>query len=68
MEAGDNAAIVEDVITTGGSVIKAIEAVRDKGASIAGVFVIVDREEGAENLFRKIGVPLFSIFRIGELL
>ena len=45
--------IVEDVTTTGGSALKAVEAVRDAGAEIALVFTMVDREEGAAEISRK---------------
>ena len=64
----DKVVIVEDVVTTGGSVIKAINAVRDTGAIVKKALVIVDREEGAQEKFKEIGVPLFSIFSISELL
>jgi orotate phosphoribosyltransferase len=58
----------EDVVTTGGSVIKAINAVRSSGAEVKKVFVIVDREEGAMSKFEDLGVQFFSIFKISELL
>lgn len=38
--------IVEDVITTGGSTIQAIQAVREEGGEVLGVLAVVDREEG----------------------
>ena len=65
---GDITAVVEDVVTTGGSVIKAIEAVRTSGAQVKKALVIVDREEGGQEKFNEIGVPLYSIFKISELL
>lgn len=68
LKEGDRVAMVEDVITTGGSVIKAIEAVKAEGAMISRLLVIVDREEGARNLFNDMGVPFYSIFRISDLL
>lgn len=43
---GDRVIIVDDVITTGGSTIKAIEATREEGLQIVKVIVLVDREEG----------------------
>ena len=46
--AGKRVVIVEDVTTTGGSAIKAAEAVRESGAEIVMVFTMVDREEGAD--------------------
>ncbi len=65
---GDNVAMVEDVVTTGGSVIKAINAVRDSGAEVNKLLVIVDREEGAKSKFEDLGVEFYSIFKISELL
>ena len=60
--------IVEDVVTTGGSVIKAVEAVKAAGAEVGKVLVIVDREEGADEKFADMGIELYSIFKISELL
>ena len=68
LKPGDKVAIVEDVSTTGGSILKAIEAVRSFGASVKKVLVIVDRDEGAREVFEDTGYEFFSIFRIGELL
>lgn len=65
---GDITAVVEDVVTTAGSVIKAIHAVREAGAEVKKALVIVDREEGGQEKFSEIGVPLYSIFKISELL
>jgi orotate phosphoribosyltransferase len=44
--AGDSVVIVEDVITTGGSAITAVEAIRAEGGKVIGVLAVVDREEG----------------------
>lgn len=68
LKPGDITAVVEDVVTTGGSVIKAIDAVRESGAQVKKALVIVDREEGGQEKFDEIGVPLYSIFKISELL
>ena len=43
---GDRVAVIEDVITTGGSALRAIEAVRSAKALVAGVLALVDRGEG----------------------
>ena len=43
---GDSVVVVEDVITTGGSALKAIAAVREEGGSVLGILAVVDREEG----------------------
>ena len=60
--------IVEDVTTTGGSALKAVEAVRDAGAEIALVFTMVDREEGAAETFAQAGVEFRSLYKAGEFL
>jgi len=52
--------IVEDVTTTGGSALKAVEAVRDAGGEIVLVFTMVDREEGATKPLRE---PALSFAR-----
>jgi len=66
--AGKNVAIVEDVTTTGGSALKAVEAVRDAGAEIALVFTMVDREEGAAETFAEAGIAFRSLYKAGEFL
>lgn len=68
LKPGDKAAVVEDVVTTGGSVLKAVEAVKAAGAEVGKVLVIVDREEGADQRFSDLGIELYSIFKISELL
>ena len=45
---GDRVVIIDDVITTGGSTVKAIEAARREGLDIVKVIVLVDREEGGK--------------------
>jgi orotate phosphoribosyltransferase len=55
-------ALLEDVTTTGGSVLDAVRAVREAGGRVATVLTVVDREEGArENLARE-GIDLRAIF------
>ncbi|MEK6223995.1 MAG: orotate phosphoribosyltransferase [Thermodesulfobacteriales bacterium] len=68
LKAGDVAAMFEDVVTTGGSVIKAINAVRDSGAEVSKLLVVVDREEGAKARVKEMGIQFFSIFQISDLL
>jgi len=65
---GDVVAMFEDVVTTGGSVIKAIDAVRESGAEVKKLLVIVDREEGAKSKFEDMGIQFYSIFQISDLL
>ena len=66
--AGKTAVILEDVTTTGGSALKAVEAVRDAGGKIALVFTMVDRDEGATEAFAEAGIPFRSLYKAGEFL
>ena len=59
--------ILEDVTTTGGSSLKAIEAVRAEGASVVRVLTMVDRQEGAAEAFAKAGVPFSALITAAEL-
>ncbi|XYH98999.1 orotate phosphoribosyltransferase [Sorangium sp. So ce1128] len=54
-------AILEDVITTGGSTLKAVEKLGAAGASVVGVIALVDRLEGGAEAIRAAGLPLVSI-------
>jgi orotate phosphoribosyltransferase len=65
---GKRVVIVEDVTTTGGSAIKAVEAVRDAGGEIVLVFTMIDRDEGATANFEAAGVPFRSLYKAGEFL
>jgi orotate phosphoribosyltransferase len=60
--------VVDDVITTGGSTLKAIEAVEQEGARVAFVLVLVDRQEGGRNAIEERGYPVASVFTRQELL
>jgi orotate phosphoribosyltransferase len=65
---GKRIVIVEDVTTTGGSALKAVEAVRDAGGEIALVFTMVDRDEGASETFAQAGLMFRSLYKAGEFL
>jgi orotate phosphoribosyltransferase len=61
---GDNVIIVEDVVTTGGSCLRAAEVVRNTyGSKIAAIIVLLDREEGGREAVEAAGYKLISIFR-----
>jgi orotate phosphoribosyltransferase len=62
-EAGDRVAIVEDVITTGGSARRAVEAVRAAGGQVAGVLALVDREEGGREAIEALDLPVLALLR-----
>lgn len=60
--AGAKVAIVEDVMTTGASTIKAIERARAEGLVPIGAFAVVDRAEGGREAIEALGVKVFSAF------
>ena len=64
----DKVVILDDVITTGSSTIKAIEAVREFGCNIIMVVTLVDRREGGTEKIEKLGYDVHTIFTIDDLL
>ena len=64
LKEGSKVAIVDDVITTGGSVSKAIEAVEALNCRVVKVIVIVDRHEGGSDKLRKKGYDFASIIHL----
>jgi|GEM_PF-49451 len=65
---GMRVALVEDVVTTGGSVLKALSALREAGAQVVKVLALVDREEGGRSAIEGEGVPFHAFFTIEEIL
>ena len=63
--AGRRVLAVEDTSTTGGSVLSAVEALREAGAEVVGVAVIVER--GAAPAIKEAGLPYFAAFSISDL-
>ena len=64
---GDTVVAIEDVITTGGSTLKAIEAIEREGGKVAFVAVLVDRQEGGREVIEQAGYPVISVFTRDEL-
>jgi orotate phosphoribosyltransferase len=60
--------LIEDVTTRGGSVMQAVHAVRDKGATVTRVITIVDRLEGATDALKREGIELQAVFTRHDLL
>jgi len=60
--------IVDDVVTTGGSTIQAIDAIEEAGGQIAFVIVLVDREEGGRGNIEKRGHTVVPIFTRSDLI
>ena len=65
---GKRVVVVDDVATKGGSIMQAIDAARELGATVETALVIVDREKGAEVFLRDKGVRLFSLFQEHQFL
>jgi orotate phosphoribosyltransferase len=65
--AGDRVVVVEDTITTGGSALKAVGAVRAEGGEVLGVLAVVDREEGARATLSAAGVSVVALTRAEEI-
>lgn len=63
---GDEVIVVEDVTTTGGSLIRAIKAVQASGGNVKRAFVIVDRLEGAVEAFENEGIKLEPLISVDE--
>lgn len=63
----DRVVVIEDVITTGGSALKAIAAVKDAGATVIGVLSLVDREEGGRERVEAEGYSVRSLTRASEI-
>lgn len=66
VQPGETAAIVEDVVTTGGSSLKAIERAEEFGLKVKTVYAILDRMEGGREAFEKAGYELKSLFTIRD--
>jgi orotate phosphoribosyltransferase len=68
MGTGDRVLLIDDVATSGGSLLKSIEAIEETGAKVTLVTCVVDRMEGASELLRsKAGVELSSLLTLKDL-
>jgi orotate phosphoribosyltransferase len=69
LEPGERCLVVEDVVTTGGSTVKAIERVRDEGHEVAGVLVILDRLAGGAEAIQAAagGAPYRALTTIDDV-
>jgi orotate phosphoribosyltransferase len=56
------------VTTKGGSVMQAVNAVRQRGATVKKIITLVDRLEGAEENLKREGIPLVALFTTRDLL
>ncbi|MDO9262350.1 MAG: orotate phosphoribosyltransferase [Desulfosalsimonadaceae bacterium] len=68
LSSGDRVAIVEDVATTGGSTIKAIERAREEGLRVERIIVMIDRQEGGIDNIKALVPDVVSLITKDELL
>lgn len=64
---GDRVVVIEDVITTGGSALKAVAAIRAAGGVILGVLAVVDREEGGREVLEAEGLAVEALAGAAEI-
>ncbi len=65
---GEEVDLIEDVVTTGNSVLKAAGHLRDLGCTVSRCICVVDREEGGSDLLKKNGIELIPLVRISSVL
>jgi orotate phosphoribosyltransferase len=66
-ETGERVCLVEDVVTSGGAAVAAVQALREAGLECRTAVCVVDREEGGTDELARHGVRLRPLFRAGEL-
>lgn len=67
LESGDRVAVVEDIVTSGGAALQAVEALRTAGAVVEDLYCVVDREEGGREAANAAGLELRPLFTSSEL-
>jgi len=64
---GESVLVVEDVVTTAGSSMKAVETLRENGANVISLISVIDRESGGRENLAGMGVELFALVKGSEL-
>jgi orotate phosphoribosyltransferase len=67
LQPGDKVALLEDTMTTGGSTMTAVEAVRADGSEVAEVITVVDRQKGGAELYAKAGIPFSALVTLDDI-
>jgi orotate phosphoribosyltransferase len=67
-EAGERVCVIEDIVTSGGALAGAVEALREAGLECRTAVCVVDREEGGTDALARLGVRLRPLFSASELL
>ena len=65
---GARVMVIDDVATSGGSILKAVEVARAAGATVETALVLIDREEGAGEALAKAGIRLMSVLKAKDFL
>ena len=65
---GDRVVVIEDVITTGSSALRAVDAVRAAGGIVSGVLALVDREEGGREAILATGIPVVALASASDIM
>ncbi|WP_049969151.1 orotate phosphoribosyltransferase [Haladaptatus cibarius] len=68
LEEGEEVVVLEDIVTTGQSAVDAVEALRDAGAEVNRILVVVDREEGGRENLEDAGVEMEALISASDLL
>ena len=66
-EEGELVCLVEDVVTSGGAAVEAVEALREAGLEVRNAVCVVDREEGGADALAREGVHLRALFSVSDL-
>lgn len=67
LEAGAKVVVLEDVVTTGGSAMKAVHRLRDAGYTVDEVISLVDRQQGGAEFYQKEGLKFRAVFTIADI-
>jgi orotate phosphoribosyltransferase len=65
---GDRVLLVEDVTTTGSSLLKAADIIKNEGGDVKRALVVVDREEGAKEMLDEKGLILEPLVKVSEMM
>ncbi len=68
LKEGENVMIIEDTTTTGGQIVKAVNAIRGAGGIVDEAIVVVNREEGADEALKAENAELISVLKAGDIL
>lgn len=64
---GSAITVLEDVVTTGQSALKAVERLREGGYQVNGILALVDRQQGGAETYQAAGIPFQSLFAIHDI-